>query len=359
MVYQNVFSDPPPNIIPPHMLESRGFFGLDSFSDDSDVELPQPPAQQALVPAHVSTGGQVERQENVTSNVIPIVSNTSGIILHNDANLLGDAQPQLLYYSKNRANKKRNKESRSEHRNGFSRSFSSDTATAYAIKTARYPVIYEMMKAPGEARKALETWRKNSSHTGDQEVDTSPHDDQEQGIPLSTIPAPSTALVARSSTSTVNLPPQHMTFSEPLLEKARRGPRYVITCELEKAYPNFHIQCEYIYLNKQERVNHSQSDTRISLANLSTKENLWVVALEQTGYNEPFIRGLVGDEEYDKLNGETGPVRGHDKQSGSSVVAKVAKKITIPEGYDLGNVWCQAVGFYTMRIFVPSTEYKM
>ncbi|KAK4647391.1 uncharacterized protein QC761_101130 [Podospora bellae-mahoneyi] len=346
------FSDPPPSIVPSHMLASPGF-GFDSFDNDSDVELPQLPTPQALVPAHVSTGGQVGIQGNLSSNVIPIGSHTSGIVLYNDANLLGDGQQQLLYYSKNRADRDRNKQSRSEHRGGYSRTFSSDRATAYAIKTARYPVLYEMARTPAVARKALETWKRQPSQPSIPEGSNTSTGGQGQA-------GPSTAPVVRGATSiTTALPPQHMAFSKPVLEKNRRGTRYVITCELEKAYPNFHIQCEYIYLNQQERVNHSWTDTRISLVNISTKENLWVVAMEQIGYNEAFIKGLVGDEEYAQLGSVDGPVKGHDKYSGPSFVAKVAKKITIPEGYDLGNIWCKAAGFYTMKIFVPSKEYKM
>ncbi|KAK0669108.1 hypothetical protein QBC41DRAFT_275520 [Cercophora samala] len=347
------FSDPPASIIPSHMLASHGS-GLNSFSD-SDVELPQLPAPQALVAAHPSTARQAGSQGNFSSNVVPIGSHTSGIVLYNDTNLLGDGQQ--LYYSKNRRDRQRNKQSRSEHSGGFSRSFSSDRATAYAIKTAQYPVLYELVKTPTTARKSLASWKSQFTRPSTQEGNTTTGD-QRPGAPLSNT-APPTTLVAGSATSPVTLPPQHMSFSEPLLEKTRRGSRFVVTCELEKAYPNFHIQCEYIYLNQQERTNQSQTDTRISLANIATKENLWVVAMEQIGYNEAFLRGLVGDEEYSKLDRVSGPVKGHDKYSGPSIAAKVAKKIKIPEGYDLGNIWCQAADFYTMKIFIPSKEYRM
>ncbi|KAK4203936.1 hypothetical protein QBC40DRAFT_7766 [Triangularia verruculosa] len=358
MAYQGVFSGPPPSIIPSHMLASRGS-AFDSLSDDSDIELPPLPTEQALVPAHTSQG-------NLASNVIPIGSHKSGIVLYSDTDLLGEGQQNLLYYSKNRGDRQRDTQSRSQHSGGYSRSFSSDTAKAYAIKTARYPVLYEMLKTPAAARRALESWKKApmQAESGENSSETPITGDQDGGETASghqaaPVSATSTALVTASGPHVMSLPPQHMTFSEPLLEKTRRGTRFVVTCELEKSYPNFHIQCEYIYINQQERVNRSQTDTRISLANISTKESLWVVAMEQTGYNEEFIRGLVGDEDYAKLNNASGPVRGHDKGAGPSVVAKVAKKITFPEGYDLGNIWCKAVGFYTLKIFVPSKEYKM
>lgn len=145
-----------------------------------------------------------------------------------------------------------------------------------------------------------------------------------------------------------------MTFSEPVLEKTRRGSRLVVTCKLEKSYPNFHLQCEYLYVDEHERVNQSQRDTRMSFAIISTADNIWVVAMEQKGYNEDFVRGLVGDEEYARLErGVSGPVRGHDKRSGHSAVARVAKKIQIAEGFDLGGIWCKAAGFYEMRIYIP------
>lgn len=31
----------------------------------------------------------------------------------------------------------------------------------------------------------------------------------------------------------------------------------------------------------------------------------------------------------------------------------------ILEGYDLGNIWCEIMGFYIMKIFVLSKEYRM
>ncbi|KAL2138782.1 hypothetical protein VTI28DRAFT_6236 [Corynascus sepedonium] len=415
MAYHNVVPDEPPIIIPPRLLaRSRHGFGLDSFSDDSDVEeLSQLPTQRTLVP-HFSASGQVSSQGSSSSSVIPIGSHTSGIKLWADTNPGGDMP---LYYSTNRGHRQRNTHKRSESRSGshgsYSRTFNSDTAKACAIKSARYPVLYELLKTPPAARKSLRIWKKegrqattrdtpintpmlegvhnrpliedgqtvtnqnsgtmeigaqhateDARHQEPAAINVSDLSRTESGGQVQVTPppgtGPSTALAVSSSTMPVRLlPPQHMTFSEPLLEKTWRGTRLVVTCELEKSYPNFHIQCEYIYIDQFERVNLSQTETRISFATISTKENIWIVAIEQKGYNEDFIRGLVGDEEYAKLQEEvSGPVRGYDRCSSPSVVAKVAKKITIPQGFDLGGIWCEARGFYKMRIFIPSKGYR-
>ncbi|KAL2201525.1 hypothetical protein P885DRAFT_26529 [Corynascus similis CBS 632.67] len=362
MAYHNVVPDEPPIIIPPRLLaRSRHGFGLDSFSDDSDVEeLSQLPAQRTLVP-HSSASGQADSQGSSSSRVIPIGSHTSGIKLWADANPGGDLP---LYYSTNRSHRQRNTLKRSESRSGshgsYSRTFNSDTAKACAIKSARYPVLYELLKTPPAARKSLRIWKKEGRQATTRDTPINTH--MLEGVQVTPPPGtgPSTALAVSSSTMPIRLlPPQHMTFSEPLLEKTWRGTRLVITCELEKSYPNFHIQCEYIYIDQFERVNLSQTETRISFATISTKENIWIVAIEQKGYNEDFIRGLVGDEEYAKLQEEvSGPVRGYDRCSSPSVVAEVAKKITIPQGFDLGGIWCEAAGFYKMRIFIPSKGYR-
>lgn len=129
MAYHNVVPDEPPVIIPPRLLaRSRHGFGLDSFSDDSDVEeLSQLPAQRTLVP-HSSASGQAGSQGSSSSRVIPIGSHTSGIKLWADANPGGDLP---LYYSTNRSHRQRNTLKRSESRSGshgsYSRTFNSDT----------------------------------------------------------------------------------------------------------------------------------------------------------------------------------------------------------------------------------------
>jgi hypothetical protein len=270
-------------------------------------------------------------------------------------------------------------------------------AKAHAIKSARYPALYEMLKTPPAARKALKNWKNEGKQAALEEASTSTpalegvsdrpliQDGQvaadensgsqnteaqntaagsrpresapvrnsseprtDSGDQMEAAPpfaALSTSMVVRGDTLASSLPPQYMTFSESLLQKTRRGKRLVVTCNLAKSYPNFHIECNYVYIDQHERVNLSQTDTRTSFAIISTKENIWAVATEKKGYNEDFIKGLVGDAEYARLEGDaSGPVKGHSKSYGSSVVAKVAKKVTIPDGFDLGGIWCKAGG---------------
>lgn len=147
-----------------------------------------------------------------------------------------------------------------------------------------------------------------------------------------------------------------MTFSEPLLQRKKRESHLLITCTLAKSYPNFHLQCEYLYLDKTEVVNSSQSDTRLSFATILTKENIWVVAMEQSGYNEMFIKGVVGEDEYARLDEEgSGPTEGYPIST--ETAAPVVKKIRVPAGYDLGGIWCKAVGFYEVRMFIPHKKF--
>lgn len=148
-----------------------------------------------------------------------------------------------------------------------------------------------------------------------------------------------------------------MTFSKPILEMTWRGSRLRIACDLDQSYPNFHIECRYIYVDDSETINLSRTDMRLSLAAISTRENMWVLAMEKRGYNEAFIKGFVGAAEYDRLEKQrSGPVRGHQKST--PVIAAVAKKIQIPDGFNLGGVWCKAAGFYRMNLFVPADDYR-
>lgn len=283
-------------------------------------------------------------------------------------------------------------------------------------------MLYEKLKAPAAAKKALKTWKKEAKLLAvDEDASGAPrleHQDQRllqdapraaegnavaaardnttaldgtEGIELQDMsvasrpqdapagdasssgssgspdggtlaPRPSaaasTAVVVHGTQHADRLlPPQHMSFSEPVTEKTKHGTRLCITCTLDKSYPNFHIECAYNFLDKTERVNSSQTDTRFSFATISTRENVWVVAMEQKGYNEAFIKGLIGEAEYSRLDGEVvEPIRGHTKSS--SVAAPVAKKIRIPAGFDLGGIWCKAAGFYQIKIFVPGRDYQ-
>lgn len=282
------------------------------------------------------------------------------------------------------------------------------------MKSARYPVLYEKIKAPAAAKKALKKWRKDpgvavtdeaqgvptlgcvneariegtrrqdgseSSAAGGNTTPRSTYGGTQPEDPtddtfrlrrtssdgntsrtsagngeLGESTASSSLAVARSTAPTIPLPPQHMTFSDPVLEKTKRGNRIVVTCILAKSYPNFHLECEYTYINKSDRKNSSQTDTRFSYATITTRENTWVVAFEQTGYNEAFIKAVVGEEEYTRLKSSGGPVEGHPKDSG--VAAGVGKKIDIPREFDLGGIWCVADGFYKMKVFVPASTYR-
>jgi hypothetical protein len=280
---------------------------------------------------------------------------------------------------------------------------------AHAVKSAYYPVLYEKMKSPREAKKALKNWKKGKKRApvlegpgsnrleGNnrgliQEVpnvqehgnlgvvdDTSQpvedsnaaqnvdaHDFSNSGHanraahetsnpePLSSPLAPNTSnmLVVRNP---INLPPQQMNFSDPVFEKTKRGSRVKITCTLLKSYPNFHLECDYEYIDKKETVNYSITEVRVSLARISTRENLWVIAFEKKGYNEDFIKGVVGEAEYARLESEVdGPIVGDSKPGR---IFRISKKVNVPEGFDLGGIWCKAKSFYKMLIFVPSDDY--
>jgi hypothetical protein len=66
----------------------------------------------------------------------------------------------------------------------------------------------------------------------------------------------------------------------------------------------------------------------------------------------------VGEAVYVRLDGDvSGPIRGY-RRSSDLAARKVAKKIEIPLGYDLGGIWCKAAGFYEMRISIPERDYS-
>ncbi|GAB1317991.1 hypothetical protein MFIFM68171_08201 [Madurella fahalii] len=315
-----------------------------------------------------------------------------------------------LYYSINRHNNQRHTRSSSKSGYGaggsYAQSYRSDMSTAYAIKAARYPLLYEKLKAPAAARKALKIWknkkdgkaavveetndrlliqdaqraandspgpvddngtRRDGSTTenidlqvlaqNDRHRNEAARDSSEAGKIAAASAAPSTAMVVHRARPTGDLPAQHMTFSEPILEKTRRGSRLRISCSLEQSYPNFFIECTYVYIDKSETVNLSRTDTRLSFATISTRENLWVVAMEKRGYNEAFIKGFVGEAEYDRLDKlGSEPIKGRPKST--PVTEAVTKKIRILDGFDLGGIWCAAAGFYQMDIFIPADGYR-
>ncbi|AEO62059.1 hypothetical protein MYCTH_2312984 [Thermothelomyces thermophilus ATCC 42464] len=375
---------------------------LNFLENDSDADLFSGRPGQSLgraVLARISSDPSSSTRKVLTR---PIEYPGNSPSLADDTNPTGDGIRQSFpYYSRNTNNRRRDQRSLSESGSGirgaYSRSLTTDTATAQAVKTARYPVLYEKLKAPAAAKKALKIWKERKQGAvgeipaGALALET--HDRpllrdgrtasdnngsgrtaqvQDPGevyrcdrTPLpsaaSPVTAPSTsgALVAsRKARAANDFPPQHMTFFGPLLEQTKRGRRLRITCTLEKSYPNFHIECDYTYVDKSERVNSSQTDTRISSAVIRTRENIWIVVFEQMGYNEEFIKGLVGETEYARLDGDVGePIKGHGKTSDLATV-KVHKKIKIPEGFDLGGIWCKAADFYEMRIYVPAKEYK-
>jgi hypothetical protein len=130
----------------------------------------------------------------------------------------------------------------------------------------------------------------------------------------------------------------------------------LLVSTLEKSYPNFHIECRYLHIDKSETTfNNYEAAMRVSIAAITTSENCWLVALEQRDYNEMYVRGMVGETEYERLDGgANGLVKGHRKlpNSAAPVKATMAKKIGVPQGFDLGNIWCRAAGFYKMNIFV-------
>ncbi|KXX80197.1 hypothetical protein MMYC01_204227 [Madurella mycetomatis] len=406
-----------PNILPPRVFAApRG-----SVDSDSDWDTFNPggrtQSSELLAPKRLHGGrDQGAVWQNPSSGVVqtPQHKNSVGPLV--DYLVTEDPSRSFPpYYSISRHNRDRNVRSSSKTVSGncgsYAQSYKLDRATAYAIKTARYPLLYEKLKTPGAAKKALRTWKKdgkavvvegtndglliqgaknatgdssgskNDNDAGRDDTGTENitlqdfaqnnihHNEAPDGsgkaggsrnikslAPAST--APSTAMAVRGTIPTAQLPAQHMTFSEPILEKTRRGNRLHITCNLGQSYPNFHIECRYIYVDESETINLSHTDTRLSFAAISTRENMWVVAMEKKGYNEAFITGFVGGAEYDRLDRQGNePVKGYHKSI--PLTGAVAKKIQIPDGFDLGGIWCKAVGFYQMNLFVPAHDYRV
>src|SRR5687768_606033 len=97
-------------------------------------------------------------------------------------------------------------------------------ATSYTIKSARYRPLYEKLKSPSAAKKALASWKKQGKE---------------------------------------GLPPQHMTLSSPTVRKVEGKPHLCISCTVDEAYPNFHIQCIFQYLNHTEKLNSDTKEVRL------------------------------------------------------------------------------------------------
>ena len=138
----------------------------------------------------------------------------------------------------------------------------------------------------------------------------------------------------------------------------------LLVSTLEKSYPNFHIEGRYLHIDKAgfETINDDGATARVSIVAITTNENCWLVALEQKDYNEVFVRRMVGETEYERLDGQaSGPVKGHRRLPylAAPVENTMAKKISVPERFDLGNIWCKAAGFYEMNIFVAVKGSKL
>jgi hypothetical protein len=86
---------------------------------------------------------------------------------------------------------------------------------------------------------------------------------------------------------------------------------------------------------------------------LETNENCWVVAMEQPGKNEASMKKVIGEAEYSRVGSvkleepEKGVPRGEPSNQ------HVAKKIVVPDGYNLISMWCQTEGFYQVTLYIP------
>lgn len=189
-------------------------------------------------------------------------------------------------------------------------------ATAYAIKSARHNSIVQRFKTPSGPKKALADWKKQGK-TG--------------------------------------LPPQHMTISQPEVKVIRGTPQVCISCTLDEPYPNFHIQCILQYLDHKEHLGKDQKRLRLAFATVQTKENAWVIALEQHGTNEASMKEVLGDTEYARLGAVSpdGPDLGQPVES----VTGLTRKLVIPSSpYNMAEMWCHADSFYQLNIYIPDTS---
>jgi hypothetical protein len=193
-------------------------------------------------------------------------------------------------------------------------------ATAYAVKSASYPSLVQKLHTPSAAKKALENWKQKNSG---------------------------------------GLPDQLMTFSTPAVVKVRGKPQLRISCQLSMSYPNFHILCIYQYVDHTETMHAEPAkEIRVAAVLLQTKENTWWIALEQHGSSDGFLEQVIGNSDYTRLGAIpiSDAAQGHRGDITSpegDLLMDFQKKITIPVQYDLGRLWCQAVGFYQVDLYIP------
>jgi hypothetical protein len=143
-----------------------------------------------------------------------------------------------------------------------------------------------------------------------------------------------------------------MTFLPPEVRQVDGKPHLCITCRLEEAYPNFHIQGIFQYLDHTETILDTKR-IRLAFVTLETKDYCWVVAMEEPGKNEDSMRKVIGDAEYTRL----GNVRLEEPEKGvprdEPDNHHMAKKIIVPDGYDLISMWCKTEGFYQVTLYIP------
>lgn len=151
------------------------------------------------------------------------------------------------------------------------------------------------------------------------------------------------------------LAPQQMTFSATEGRQVEGKPHFCITCTVDEAYPNFHIQCILQYLNHTETLDGDVKIVRLAVAVIQTNENSWILALEQRGTNDSSTKQLLGETEYNRL--ESIKIGRAEKglPKGSPTHIHAAKKIVVPNGYDLGKAWCQPDGFYQVTLNIPES----
>jgi hypothetical protein len=103
-------------------------------------------------------------------------------------------------------------------------------------------------------------------------------------------------------------------------------------------------------------LNSDTKEVRLAFATLQTRENRWVVALEQQGQNDTSIKAVVGGAEYARL--ESIAISSPDQgQSGNSAAGNpISKKIIVPKHYDVSRLWCQTEGFYQVNLYIPETS---
>jgi hypothetical protein len=160
------------------------------------------------------------------------------------------------------------------------------------------------------------------------------------------------SLAAWKKQGKAGLPPQQMTFSAPTVRNVDGKPQLCISCTVDEAYPNFHLQCIYEYLDHTEILDSVRKEVRLAFATIQTLENSWVIALEQRGQNSIYIKEVIGETEYARL--ENAAI-GNPEQGQPGAANAISKKIEIPSNYDLTSLWCQTEGFYQVVLYIPES----